>query len=207
MQPAKAYKRAFVRHSHELVSLGYARLAPSSLGSLDETAVTGRLVDAMEAARDAPNRPSWAAHFTTIDDRPVSVGGRTGKRRPRVDITVRCINLRPSISFHFEAKRLHRTQSLADYLGSDGLVALVSGYYGDLPYAGMLGYVQSGTCSWWSARIKDAITGDPPRYCARTPVSFANLGIANPEPVFTSEHEYGQPAQARLITHTLLACA
>ena len=74
------YEERFVRRCHELLSLGYRRLAPKSLTSLDETAITGHLCDAMEAALDATDRPDWATQFTTADDQPESVRGRTGKR-------------------------------------------------------------------------------------------------------------------------------
>ena len=201
------YEDAFVRHAHQLVGLGHARLVPVDLATLDEPAITGHLVDAMEAALDAPDRPDWATHLTTIDDQPLSVGGATGNRRPRVDVTVRCTNLRPAISYRFEAKRLHSDRSLTEYLGEEGLLSLVTAYYGDIRRAGMLGYVQSETCSAWSARIKNAITDDPSRYHARTPVRFPSLAVSLPEPPFSSEHEYGQPLQERTITHTLLACA
>lgn len=202
-----AYEDAFVRHSHELVWLGYRRLVPRSLADLDETAITGRLVDAMEAALNAPDHPEWATHVTAIDDQPESIGGKTGKRRPRVDVTIRCINPRPSISFRFEAKRLHATTSLNDYLGSSGLLALVTGYYGDLRWAGMLGYVQADTCPTWAARIKAAIQGEPAKYFAPESACFATLGLSTSEPVFCSEHEHGTPPSARTITHTLLPCA
>ncbi len=106
------YEEAFVRRSHELVGMGYRRLIPQSLAALDETAITGHLCDAMEAALDATDRPNWATQFTTVDDQPESVRGRTGKRRPRTDVCVRCINPRPARRFRFEAKRLHADRSL-----------------------------------------------------------------------------------------------
>ena len=201
------YEEAFVQRSHELVGLGYARLTRICLGALDETDITGQLVDAMEAALDAQDRPEWATQFTTIDDEPRSIAGRTGRRRPRVDVTIRCICPRPSTSFRFEAKRLRCDTSLSNYLGNSGLLALVTGYYGVMPWSGMLGYVQTGTCSFWSGRIKEGIESAPAKYFARTPVKFSALGVSISEPVFCSEHEYGANPSLRHVTHTLLACA
>lgn len=201
-----AYIDAFVRRCHDFVLLGYARLDPKALVDLDETAITGHLKDAMEAALDAPDRPDWSIHFTAIDDEPVSVGGKTGKRRPRVDITVRCINPRPKNIFRFEAKRLYMSSSLGEYLGNNGMLALITGHYGDLRMAGMLGYVQNDSCGAWRARIKEAIEADPPKYHAVSPVTFADIGVRTPEPIFRSRHR-GNSTAGMLITHTLLACA
>jgi hypothetical protein len=200
------YTEAFLRRCHEFVLLGYARLDPKTLVDLDETAITGYLTDAMEAALNARDAPEWCVHFTAIDDQPESVGGKTGKRRPRVDITVLCINPRPSTSFRFESKRLFDLSSLREYLGDNGMLALITGHYGDLRRAGMLGYVQSDSCGAWSTRIKEAIEADPPKYHAVSPVTFAVIGVRTPEPIFRSRHS-GRSTPGMLITHTLLACA
>jgi len=202
-----AYIDAFVRRCHEFVLLGYAQLDPKALVDLDETAITGHVKDAMEAALDAPDAPEWSIHFTAIDDEPVSVGGKTGKRRPRVDITVLCINPRPSTNFRFEAKRLRCPRSLVDYLGEDGMLALITGHYGDVRFAGMLGYVQSESCGGWSGRNKHAIIGDPPKYHVTMPVAFTIIEVGAVEPVFASRHHYGAPPRVIMVTHTLFACA
>lgn len=200
------YEAAFVRRCHDLVMLGYRRLTPASLASLDETAITGHLCDAMNAALDADDRPAWATQFTPVDDQPESVRGTTGKRRPRTDVCVRCIDPRPERRFRFEAKRLNADQSLRNYLGGDGMLALITGHYGDLPHAGMIGYVQIETCSVWSGRIKAAITNDPATYHAVLPVEFADLALSGAEAPFCSSHEYGQSRARKRITHTLLQC-
>lgn len=200
------YEAAFVHRCHELVILGHRRLASKSLAALDETAITGHLCDAMEAALDADDRPAWATQFTTVDDQPESVRGTTGKRRPRTDVCVRCIDPRPARRFRFEAKRLNNNQSLRDYLGDDGMLALITGHYGDLPHAGMIGYVQIDTCAAWSDRIKAAITKDPAAYYAVLPARFDDLALSGAEAPFSSSHEYGESRARRRITHTLLQC-
>lgn len=201
-----AYREALVHRSHELVALGYRRLDPGDLADLDETAITGKLCDAMEAALDATDRPPWATLLTVVDDQVESVGGKTGKRRPRTDVCVRCINPRPSQRFRFEAKRLNRAAALDVYLGDDGMLALVTGHYGDLPHAGMLGYVQTDSCARWCDSIREAIRGTPSKYHAAVPVGFEKLGLTICEPVFLSRHEHGQPVTTRSIAHTLLHC-
>jgi hypothetical protein len=197
------YEDALIRRSHELVALGHMRLVPSDLAGLEETDITGKLCDAMNEVLDGANAPSWAIMLTVVDDQPESVRDKTGKRRPRTDVCVRCINPRPEHRFRFEAKRLNQKAALSIYLGDDGLLALVHNYYGDLPYAGMIGYVQTGTPSEWSQRIKEALLTAPRSYEVIEPVTFLLLGIGVPEPVFCSTHGTSI-ATGKRITHTLL---
>jgi hypothetical protein len=204
---SRVYEEAFVRISHELVIMGHRRLDKQKLVDLDETAITGKLCDEMEAALDADSRPDWATHFTTVDDQPESVDEKTGNRRPRTDVCVRCINPRPSSRFRFEAKRLFDSSSLHKYLGDEGMLAIISGHYGDLTIAGMIGYVQHDSPNNWSGRIKKAIGDSPSKFHAMTPVKFEVTAVNAPEPVFASYHRHGTATQRRTITHTLLACA
>jgi len=200
------YEDALIRRSHELVALGYVRLVPSELAGLEETDITGKLCDAMNAVLDGSDAPPWAIVMTVVDDQPESVRDKTGKHRPRTDVCVRCTNPRPEHRFRFEAKRLNEKASLAVYLGNDGLLALTRGYYGELPYAGMIGYVQTETTPEWSDRIRDALRAAPRKYDVAEPITFPLLGIGVPEPVFCSEHVTNAEAGKR-ITHTLLLCA
>jgi hypothetical protein len=205
----EAYRAAFVRNSHELVLRGHARLVVAQLSGLEETEVTGKLCDAMEEVLDSEDAPAWATTVTVVDDQPESVDGKTGKRRPRTDVCVRCINPRPAQRFRFETKRLHDARSLNAYLGNDGMMALVTGYYGDLPHAGMIGYVQTGTYATWRDAIQDKMRGAPQDYNVEEPVTFEKLAIDAPQPVFRSKHvRSGTNEDGRkLITHTLLLCA
>ncbi len=204
---SEVYVNAFFLRSHQLVSLGYARLVPAKLAALDETAITGMLCDAMEAALDARDAPEWAPHLTVVDEQPESVEGKTGKRRPRTDVCVRCINPRPAARFRFEAKRLNKSRALKAYLGDEGMLALITGYYGDLPHAGMLGYVQTGTCATWRSKIEDEIRQNPKAYYAAQPVEVEDLATGAPDAVFCSGHQ-ANPTPVRIrITHTLLLCA
>lgn len=200
------YENALIRRSHELVALGHVRLAPSDLAGLEETDITGKLCVAMNAVLDGSDAPPWATIVTVVDEQPESVRDKTGKCRPRTDVCVRCTNPRPEHRFRFEAKRLNRSAALSIYLGDDGLLALVHSYYGDLPYAGMIGYVQTDTPNKWSERIKEAMRTAPRKYDIVEPVEFPLLGIGVPEPVFCSEHGTNNETGKR-ITHTLLLCA
>lgn len=187
--------------------VGHDRLNPKTLADMDEPAITGMLCDSMEAFLDSPARPDWSIHFTTVDDQPESVDGKTGKRRPRTDICIRSTDnralARPASRFRFEAKRLSQTYPVAEYLGEKGMLALITGYYGNLPFTGMIGYVQSETCATWADRIKAAITKNPKTYHATTPPQFPLLHKDIPNSPFLSSHNHKGP---KSISHTLLLC-
>lgn len=72
----QAYESAFLGRCLDLIALGYRRLAIRELAHDDEPSITGKLCDAMEAALDAPDRPSWATQLTTVDEQPESVRGK-----------------------------------------------------------------------------------------------------------------------------------
>jgi hypothetical protein len=148
------YEDALVRRSHELLAMAHMHLVPADLAGLEETDITGKLCDEMNAVLDGAYAPDWATFVTVVDDQPESVRGRTGKRRPRTDVCVRCTNPRPEHRFRFEAKRLNEKAALAIYLGETGMLALIQGYYGALSYAGMIGYVQTSTPAEWRDRAK-----------------------------------------------------
>jgi hypothetical protein len=178
------------------------------MANLEEPDITGKLCDAMEAVLDADDGPEWASIFTVVDDQPESVAGKLGKRRPRTDVCVRCVNPRPAQRFRFEAKRLHNNSTaLSAYLGSEGMLALVSGYYGEQPYAGMIGYVQIDTCAGWTEKIKGRIEQMPAAYHVVEPVSFVELEVKAQDPIFCSEHLEVNNGWRTRITHTLLLCA
>lgn len=201
------YEDALARRSHELLALGHARLVPADLVALEETEITGKLCDAMNEVLDSPDAPEWATLVTVVDDQPESVRGRTGKRRPRTDVCVRCISPRPEHRFRFEAKRLQNAGAVAEYLGEDGMLALVRGYYGALRHGGMIGYVQMGAESEWATRIQTALREAPQEYDVVEPAAFVPLGVNVPEPVFCSEHHGSSPTGLTRVTHTLLRCA
>lgn len=201
------YEDALARRSHELVALGHARLSPYELAVLEETDITGKLCDAMNGVLDAEDAPEWAVILTVVDDQPESVRGRTGKRRPRTDVCVRCVYPRPEHRFRFEAKRLNEKAALAAYLGEEGMLALLRGYYGYFRFAGMIGYVQKDTPAVWSDRIKQALREAPQNYDLVEPVEFVPLGVNVPEPVFCSEHHEAGTDGGRQIAHTLLLCS
>lgn len=193
---------SFVRRSHQVIQLGHARLVPKDLAKLEEPAVTGKLVDAIREALDADDAPRWSKHFWPVDDEPVTVGSKLGKRRPRIDITVYSTSIKPTQAFRFEAKRLSTTYPASTYLGEDGMLALIKGHYGQVEWAGMIGYVQSDTCSDWAAKIKKAVTANPKKYLTKNLVKFEELGDEGLKDIFYATHAHKK--QGCRITHTLL---
>lgn len=98
---------------------------------MEEPAITGLLVGAIDAFLDDPAAPSWTHRFFVQDERHVNSYGRVGKRRLRVDIEVVSSNSRPRSRFQIEAKRLRKPKqaSLKAYLGADGLGSFLSRRY------------------------------------------------------------------------------
>lgn len=173
---ANAFLVSFTREAHELLLLGFARLAPAlgpkRLAHMHEPEITGELVEAIRSVADeAHGATKWAWRYTAHDDPPVTTrtgaaAKRRGKRRPRIDIVLeQCVQGRPHPRFGWEAKRLRDGESVGDYLGSEGLGALVSGYYGSSHVGlGMLGYVQREVPEAWRRLIQSRLAANPRRH-------------------------------------------
>lgn len=192
------YREALLRNSLTLLLLGYGKLAVEALSDLEETTITGHLVDSMNAVLNSADPPPWGMYLTVVDDEIRSVDNKTGKRRPRVDICVRCLHPRPEARMAFEAKRLRSSSCVAGYLGEDGMMALVGGYYGNLASAGMVGYVQSETCEHWSTELRKAMTASPNAFALDKPVEFHS--VDGFDDLFRTQHN------AKTIVHMLLQC-
>ena len=150
-----AYRLSFVRAAHRLLATGYARLKTSTLASKEETAITGLLVDKMREAIEGPKQLPWASHYSVHDDRPINRSGTEGRDRPRIDIEVERTMPGLHPRFQFEAKRMHRGDSVAEYVGPEGLGAFLDATYAaSCAAAGMLAYVQKGDFATWAKKIE-----------------------------------------------------
>lgn len=161
LEQQRLYRSAFVAHCAQLLFLGRAKLASLDLSRAEEPHITGELVRAInEDVLQAENAESWMWTFIALDDPPQNVDGRTGKRRPRIDIEMQTTGTRcRRPRFHIEAKRLYRSDSLTEYLGPTGLGMFIVGAYApDQPSGGMLGYVQTETSSAWREKIVAGLT-------------------------------------------------
>jgi len=200
------YRSAFIRNCHRWLAVAYAKLDVRSLSSAQEPAVTGELVRAMKEARAQAEAPMWMIRMYVADDPPVNAPGRLGKRRRRIDIEFE--RSERGFTFHFlcEAKRLYRGDSVAEYLGTEGLGRFLAGEYArDEGVGGMLGYVQSEGVGEWMTRLKAALTNEHARYHV---TSDGGLEIAALLPelpqIHTSKHERLAVGPPILIFHTLL---
>lgn len=193
---------AFIDRCHLLIQMGHARLSHSDLGTLDEVAITGMLRNAIREEFNSNQSDEWIWWYNVNEDDPVTVGGKLGRRRHRIDLTVSRGGPPPRDEFGFEAKRLRSIADLSEYLGSKGMMALVTGYYGTSDWAGMLGYVQERECADWSKEIKDRIIEKPGDFNAGDDPLFGELGDVRLADVFVSSHFCG--SMFKKITHTLL---
>jgi hypothetical protein len=156
----KEYTRSFLEAVHAVLFAAVKRLQRRALTGFDEVAITGELVRELNAVVQSPRAPTRGFFLSIHDDPPVGTGVNTGKRRPRVDIQIEKVSPGPRIRFSFEAKRLRKSsaRSRAAYIGEDGLGCFVSGRYAaHAPWAGMLGYVESGVMKDWMTSVGSAI--------------------------------------------------
>lgn len=162
---ARDFRAAFVGRVHEVLQQGYLRLRSSSYHDWDEPAITGELVKSMKDFLRSDEAPSWTDNFSVHDDPPVNDGGRTGKRRKRIDISVESSTPRPGNTFSFEAKRLAPGCPVAKYLGEDGLGCFLRGEYArEDSEGGMLGYVQSADAKHWAGEVSTALSSERSKF-------------------------------------------
>lgn len=175
---------------------------------MEEPSITGIIVGRMQAFLEDPAAPRWAARLAVRDDPPVNVGKLLGKNRPRIDIEVESVAPGPRPKFHFEAKRLNRSQSAAAYVGKDGLGSFVEERYAKgHPAAGMLGYVQTDTVEKWATRVEarlDAARGScglPATGAVWKPFKAADHSL----PSFSSVHK--RKTGPITVFHTFVTCS
>lgn len=167
----EVYRERFLRSVHHLIGRGFQSLEDYELSSQEEPVITGMLTAAIEAFLDDPASPAWTERYFVQDEHHLSDGDRQGKSRLRVDIELTSSGHRPRPRFQIEAKRLRQSvnSSLAAYFGDDGLGCFLQGKYAQgHPWAGMMGYVQSGTGQSWSNRIRARLAERPHDFSLRT---------------------------------------
>lgn len=175
---AVVYQLAFVKRCHEILGRGYQNLQAASLHEAQETEITGELVRAMKEFLEGADAPPWTTHFFVADDPPQNAPGRLGKKRRRVDIEFEHAQHGPRPRIHFEAKRLYKSGSVAEYLGEDGLLLFVNGEYAPEQSTGaMLGYVQDKEASEWIEQIRANLTVSPERYGFHLVPGFVRDGL------------------------------
>lgn len=200
------FREAFLRKCHRLVGLAYRTLDRESLQTAEETEITGELALAMEQLLDRIPPPRGMRNLVVFDDPPQNTGRRRGRKRLRVDIEVRAIEVGPKPRFRFEAKRLTSSRSVARYLGKDGLQMYIRAEYAaEQEDAGMLGYVQTGEPTVWAAQLEARLKEKPVQHavCAGGQWNRYSLGAEIPL-TFRSVHDRLSIGRPLVIFHTLL---
>ncbi len=150
------YRPAFVHNCLLLLVRAHKRLSGRRLTTEQEPTITGLLVASAKELIEMDDAESWLEHLLVLDDPPQNDDpDRLGKARPRIDIEFVEARKGRRPRFHVEAKRLHRSDSVNEYLGESGLGMFVSGSYAKhWPSAAMLGYVQVDDCAKWLTAIE-----------------------------------------------------
>src|SRR6266478_7524541 len=118
------HRHALRGHAIELLKLGHAKLHPASFSGAQEEEITGKLKEAIENVIEAAlDAPPWVERYTVYDEEKPSGTSKVGKKRPRIDITIkRRWKLRKAHPrFHFEAKRLKPDNRMSPYFGREGI--------------------------------------------------------------------------------------
>jgi hypothetical protein len=157
----------------------------------------------MRDVTESREAPAWMARYCVHDDEPIECNGKQGMERPRIDIEIEHAMAGRRPRFHFEAKRLYRSDSVAEYVGSAGLGAFLDGTYGaDRGDAGMLGYVQQGSPATWAQRLEDKLQASPSDYALTH--SWSAESLANCRPCYRTKHKRSD-GKAVCVYHTLLS--
>lgn len=153
-QQQALYRSAFVRNCMALIVRSHSNVNRNSLQTAEEPHITGEIVKAARNLLEHENAEPWMEHLEVLDDPPQNLSDRYGKARPRIDIEfVQTMHGRRP-RFHVEAKRLYRSDSVSEYFGAAGVQMFLDGTYASgWTSAGMIGYVQSETCSTWLGRL------------------------------------------------------
>lgn len=192
---------AFLNEAHRLIVRAHSQLAKEKLGKEEETVITDRLAKAMQDVIDHDEQ-GWEGRYYVHENFPVrntlneQGEAQEGKKRPLIDIAVIALRQKAKLHFFIEAKRLYRPDSIAEYLGENGLGAFCDGSYASHEkLAGMLGYVQTESVASWRAKICKKLGP------AWTPCEM-NQGL---EPSGISEHPRKGRENIR-IYHSFLQC-
>jgi hypothetical protein len=153
------YRPAFVHNCLALLVRARRELAGTALAGEEEPSITGLLVQRAKEIIESDDAEHWMEHLEVLDDPPQNdQPDRQGKRRPRIDIEFVEVRRGPRPRFHVEAKRLYRSDSVGEYVGAGGLGMFLDGAYASRwPSAGMLGYVQTRTCTEWLGEVRDRL--------------------------------------------------
>jgi hypothetical protein len=200
-----AYDYGFRRDAHQLLAWGYQDALQQIHCNLMEEEITGLIVEAIEQRLNDPTTPEKFDRYSVEEEKPISIEGRTGKNRRRLDLVVVSGHSRPRPKYIFEAKRLRKNgYPIGKYVGEDGLQCFSKGVYASqYPEAAMVAYLQSDTASYWEKELKRTINSD--LSCTKQPSVQVSVVESIPD-VWVSEHERKQLSSI-VIYHIFLDCS
>ena len=155
------YKAIIHRDALYLIIAGQERMVASGISYCDaaEEDITGELARYTDEYINSPASEDWTKNYYVHDELHENTNNKKGKYRPRVDIVCILTGIKPQERMKFEAKRLKKPGfPVRKYVGKTGLGEFISGNYApECDTAGMLGYVQSDDCDYWSEQISNAL--------------------------------------------------
>ncbi len=200
-----AYDYGFRRDAHQLLAWGHQDAFPQIHCDLREEEITGLIVEAIERRIDNPTTPEKFLRYYVEEEKPISVEGRTGKSRRRLDLVVVSGHSRPRPKYIFEAKRLRKNgYPIGKYIGEDGLQCFSKGVYAsEYSEAAMVAYLQSDTASYWEKELKRSVKED--LSCTKQPSEKVLVLDSIPD-VWISEHKREQNISI-IVYHIFLNCS
>jgi hypothetical protein len=200
------HRKALCGHAIQLLKLGHGKLNAGSFAKSQEEDITGKLKEAIENVIEADaDAPTWVNRYTVYDEEKPTGTPKLGKKRPRIDITIkRRWKLRETHPrFRFEAKRLKADNRITPYFGKEGIGCFLRGIYPlTHPEAGMIGYVQAGKLTDWQQRLGNYATKKSKRLRVVTGGEWKNYECILPHSSITGHKHPSYPKVG--IVHLLL---
>lgn len=207
------YQTVFLRHVHCLLQLGYASMTPADFRDEEEEVISGELRRHIRHVLHEQPAARWMRHYEVHNEDPednVCHPGQTelrrGKDRPVIDLRFISSRTTPRKRFCIEAKRLHRGDSVSQYVGPAGLGCFLDATYArDHLAAGMLGFVQTRTPEDWAGSIKAKIESSAHALPLASGAKWEKRRLRDgPTHTFMSKHHRATAGMGVDIFHTLL---
>jgi len=186
-----SYDYGFRRGAHQLLAWGYQDVLPQVHCNLTEEEITGLIVEAIENRLDDPSTPKEFDRYSIDEEKPISVEGRKGKKRRRLDLVVVSGHSRPRPKYIFEAKRLRKNgYPIGEYVGKDGLQCYIKAIYASqYPEAAMVAYIQSDAATYGENELNRRFNHDPNNdLCIKQVLQKMQVIVSLPD-TWVSEHE------------------
>jgi hypothetical protein len=162
----------------------------------------------MREAIEGAKRLPWASRYAVHDDRPISRNKSEGRDRPRVDIELERTMPGPHPRFQFEAKRMHRSDSVSEYVGPEGLGAFLDQTYAaSCCAAGMLGYVQNDGAAAWAKKVEEKLDADRGTHLLAAGMKvWERISLDDTKKLLSYQSTHARTPEALDVFHTFIRC-